>query len=89
MLSDKLKNLFNILGAENKEIAELAGLDPSGISRLKSGKRTLKPSSKTIKKLVSGIYLFADDNNKLKLLARVTGCSPDISADEMNPFFSA
>ncbi|MBR0104952.1 MAG: helix-turn-helix transcriptional regulator [Firmicutes bacterium] len=83
MLSEKIKILFNILGAENKEIAEASGLDPSGISRIRSGKRLPKSSSKTIRKLASGIYNYADDYHKTSVLAKVLGCSVDLSEKEM------
>ena len=70
MLSQRISTLFNTLGATNANIAAYAGLDPSNISRIKSGSRTPGPSSTTIKKMIYGIYIYADNSGTADLLAK-------------------
>ena len=74
--------MFELLGASNKDIASFAGVDRSGISRIKSGSRVPKPSSISTVKLIDGIFLFADDKNEMKRLISAISCpvenpSPD------------
>ena len=76
-----------MLGASNKDIAFFAGVDRSGISRIKSGSRIPKPSSISTVKLIDGIFLFADDKNEMKKLILAVSCpSENPSPDEIKHY---
>ena len=64
-----------MIGASNKDIAFFAGVDRSGISRIKSGNRIPKPSSISTVKLINGIFLFADEKNEMKKLMSAVSCT--------------
>lgn len=76
-----------MLGASNKDIASFAGVDRSGISRIKSGSRIPKPSSISTVKLIDGIFLFADDKNEMKKLILAVSCpGENPSPDEIKQY---
>lgn len=84
MFTERVNELFTLLDATSTEIARFAGCDRSLISRLKSGERTPKPTSNSVVKLVSGIFMFADDKGKTKTLISAISCPyDDPSSDEI------
>ena len=68
MFTARINELFQHLGAKNGQVAKLAGFDRTNISRLRSCGRTLERTSPTIRKLVTGLYLYADNRNELEKL---------------------
>ncbi len=81
-MTEKLNELLKILDIKKtSNLAVYAGFDRTNISRIKNGSRIPSASSPTIKKLVQGIYLYADDNNKLDRLCGLIGISTDSSRD--------
>lgn len=66
MFHEKINKLLTTTHARSKNIAQYASIHPATISKLRTGKLTLKPSSPTILKLISGIVLYAKDNDKLE-----------------------
>ncbi len=84
MLSERLSELFCLLQCTNSDIARFAGCTPSNISRLKSGSREPDPESRTIKRLVRGIYRYADHENMLDVLCSLCG-TEDTRAEALGP----
>ncbi len=79
-MKDKFNELLDALDIKKtSNLAAYAGFDRTNISRLKNGSRTPSASSPTIRKLVTGIYLYADDNNRLDRLCDLIGVSYDSS----------
>lgn len=75
------------MGITGVELAKFANCDRSLISRIKSGGRILEPSSKSIEKLVNGIFLFADDKNEMEKLISAVSCpSENPKPDEIKNY---
>ena len=83
MFTMRLNELFKYLDAKNGQVAKLAGFDRTNISRLRSSDRIPKKKSPTIQKLVTGLYMYADNRNELNRLCEYIGADPDGSADEI------
>jgi len=73
MLSERITRLFSVLQCNNTQIARFAGCSSGNISKLKTGNRAPKPTSKTIASFVGGVYGYADYENLLPLLAELCG----------------
>lgn len=89
MFHEKLERLLLALGANNAQIARYAGFDRTNISRLRSGARVPRRDGPTAEKLVSGLYLFADNRNELGKLCAVFGGNANASAEEIKAALSA
>ena len=74
MLSERIKTLFSLLQCSNTAIAHYAGCSSANISRLRTGYRTPKPSSPSVRLLAEGVYAYADYENILPVLSKLTGC---------------
>lgn len=83
MFTMRLNEIFQYLGAKNGQVAKLAGFDRTNISRLRSSDRIPKKKSPTIQKLVTGLYMYADNRNELNKLCEYIGADPDRSAEEI------
>ena len=83
MFASRLNELFQYTGANNGQVAKLAGFDRTNISRLRSLSRTPGKNSPTIRKLVTGLYLYADNRNELGKLCDHIGADPDGTAEEI------
>ena len=84
MLSERITELFGLLQCTNSDIARFANCTPSNISRLKSGSREPDPESRTILRLVRGIYRYADYENMLDMLCILCGTA-DPRAENLVP----
>ena len=84
MLAERITELFGLLQCTNTDIARFAGCTPSNISRLKSGSREPDPESRTMLRLVRGIYRYADYENMLDLLCSLCGTA-DPRAENLVP----
>ena len=71
MLKQRIEILLEALGAGVGEIAAFTEMDVTNISRLKSGARTPKPNSSTVEKLIDGIILYCEKENKTDTLKRL------------------
>lgn len=67
----KVNFLLTVLRATNSDIAHIVGIDPSNISRLKTGKRLPTKKSSIILHFTEGVYLFAQQNHKLPIIEKV------------------
>ena len=72
MLSERICDLFQLLQCSNTEIARYAHCSPSLISRLKSGLSEPEQSSRSVLRLVQGVYGYADYENLLEVLRQLT-----------------
>ncbi|MCR5735516.1 MAG: hypothetical protein K6G22_12995 [Lachnospiraceae bacterium] len=79
MLNDKLDRLMTKLDATNTDIAKIAGVDRTNLSRFRSGKRIPRQDSEITDCLISAIYDYATAEKKLKTLYRMIRC--DSTAD--------
>ena len=84
MLSERITTLYTVLGCNNTDIARYAGCSSGNISKLKTGHREPKPTSRSIVALASGVYGYADYENMLPALQELCG-SADITRDSMVP----
>ncbi|MCQ4808023.1 hypothetical protein NE626_14600 [Intestinimonas massiliensis] len=73
MLSDRITALFALLQCNNTQIARFAGCSSGNISKLKTGNRVPKPTSRSITSFVNGVYGYADYENMLPLLEELCG----------------
>ncbi len=73
MLSDRITALFSLLQCSNTEIARFAGCSSGNISKLKTGNRIPKPTSRSIAALAEGVCGYADYENLLPVLAELCG----------------
>ena len=81
--AEKLDLLMNKAGANNAEIAALAGFDRTNVSRARNGQRLPSPTSSTAARLSYGLYLYYDKTNRLKELCALIGAEADDSADQI------
>lgn len=84
MLSQRMTALFDLLQCTNSDIARFAGCTPSNISRVKSGARAPAPDSRSMLRIVRGVYRYADDENMLRVLCDLCG-APDPRAEALIP----
>ncbi len=75
MLSDRINALFELLQCNNTEIARYAGCSSGNISKLKTGNRAPKPSSRSVASLAEGVYGYSDYENLLPVLADLCGAA--------------
>lgn len=73
MLSERITALFALLQCNNTQIARFAGCSSGNISKLKTGNREPKPTSRSIAALAEGVYGYADYENMLPLLEELCG----------------
>lgn len=83
MFASRLNELFRYLGAKNGQVAKFAGFDRTNISRLRNSGRFPVKNSPTIRKLVTGLYLYADNQNRLGDLCKYIGTNPNGSTEEI------
>lgn len=87
--SDKINHIFNVLGCSNAAIARLSKIDPSLISRFRTGSRQPKATSVQFKQFCKGIVNYAQKNElteKLRQECNLSGTgNPD---DEINAFLN-
>lgn len=82
IFTNKLEALVNLSGLTNKELSEHLGVDPSYISRIRNGTRTLKRQSKILSKLsytLGNQIIYIGKKHKLSELTAVPADS--ISSD--------
>ena len=84
MLSERISALFTLLGCSNTDIARFAGCTSGNISKLKTGNREPKPTSRSIAALARGVYRYADYENMLPALQELCGCA-DVTQDSLIP----
>ena len=75
MLSDRITTLFSLLQCNNTQIARFAGCSSGNISKLKTGNREPKPTSRSITAFAEGVYGYADYENMLPMLAELCGAA--------------
>ncbi len=75
MLSERIHALFTLLGCNNTDIARFAGCSSGNISKLKTGNREPKPTSRSIAAFAKGVYGYADYENMLPALQELCGCA--------------
>jgi transcriptional regulator with XRE-family HTH domain len=72
--SEKLTMILQALGIRNAELARASGLDPSAVSRLRTGRRGAAPGGPQMRKLIDGLCLLAGERGNIpKLLALCNG----------------
>lgn len=84
----KINQLFSLLGCTNVEIAGLADCDRSYISHIRRGSRSLQPGSSGLLRLVAGLYRYADKENRLSVLVRLSS-APGETREELLPALTA
>ncbi|MCR5604280.1 MAG: hypothetical protein K6G27_11355 [Lachnospiraceae bacterium] len=77
MFSKKLDMLMREMGANNAKVAACAGFDRTNVSRFRNGVRLPEPTSRSIQKLIDGLYIYACDYDRIGRLCDITGASRD------------
>lgn len=83
MFTERLNLLLDALGASGTQISALAGFDRSNISHLRRGTKTPRPTSRTSRKLVSGLCLYAENEHLTGLLCEKIGVPGDLSGEAL------
>lgn len=83
MFSKRVSLLLKTINATNTDIAHYAKCNASNISRLRTGARTPKSKSPTIRKFVEGVYLYSDNINGLYKLCSLFNGNPNSSSDNI------
>ena len=83
MFTERVNEILKLLGASSAQIARLAGCDTSNISRLSSGARVPKAGGRTARRLVEGLYRYADENGSVFSLAALIGCENASTGEEL------
>ena len=83
MFSQKLDLLMNRLGVKNAEVAACAGFDRTNVSRFRNGTRLPEPSSRSARRLVNGLYQYAEDNDKIDILCTEAGIQDGLMSDDI------
>ncbi|MBR1628196.1 MAG: helix-turn-helix transcriptional regulator [Lachnospiraceae bacterium] len=87
MLSEKISTLFDTLDVSSTDVARSIGCSPSNFSRVRRGTRVPKPTSPTMKKLISAIFGIVQDDEKRSVLCHLCGatenCSDDLLKDRL------
>ena len=78
MLKDKLKTAIKAVGANNVKIAQYTNMSSKNIGKYTSGYRVPARGSLPSRKLVTGIYGYAEANDKLGVLCDTIGCDPTV-----------
>ncbi|MBO6158358.1 MAG: hypothetical protein J6P72_03725 [Firmicutes bacterium] len=84
MLSERVTALFTLLGCSNTDIARYAACSSGNISKLKTGNREPKSTSRSVAALANGVYGYADYENLLPALQELCGAR-DITRDSVVP----
>ena len=74
MFQDRLKDVMRKLDCSVSEVAKYADCDKSNISRMVSGARVPLKDGKAMHKLIDGLYLLADEKNKIEDLCSLIAC---------------
>lgn len=82
MFTEKVRFLLSQLDASNSDIAQQMGVNPSIISRLRTGSSKPKKEGQAIRHFIDGIHGFALDNNRLHLLASMIGVEASAQEDD-------
>ncbi|MBQ8942235.1 MAG: helix-turn-helix transcriptional regulator [Firmicutes bacterium] len=83
MFKERLNTVFDIIGAKNTDIADIAGIDCSAVSRMRNGSRTPKPTSPTAKKLTDAICIYAARNGKTAKLSEAVSDGKTVSPEKL------
>lgn len=81
MFSDRLDKLMTKLDAANTDIAQIAKIDRTNLSRFRNGKRIPRQDSNITGSLISALYDYAEANNKLKTLCRMINTDSSSNRD--------
>lgn len=82
MFTEKVRFLLSQLEASNSDVAQQMRVNPSIISRLRTGSSRPKKESQAIQHFLDGIYGFALENNRLHLLASMVGLEASAQAND-------
>ena len=88
MFTERLNLLLDALGASGTQISALAGFDRSNISHLRRGTKTPRPTSRTSRKLVAGLCLYAENEHLTGLLCEKIGAPQDLSGEALRETLS-
>ena len=80
---DKINRIFTLLEVSLAEFARAAGCDKSNISRMASGARIPKNGGAGARRLVSAVYLCADEKDKLDALCALISCEDRSAAEKI------
>ena len=83
MFSKKLDQLMNEMDVNNAAIAACAGFDRTNVSRFRNGVRLPEPTSRSVQKLIDGLYIYARDHDQIGRLCDITGASQGGETDDI------
>lgn len=83
MLSERLNELIIELDVKKTYIASYANINRTVISHIASGKRIPPRDSSSVRRIVDGIYQYAEDNDKLSIIAKNVDVDTDATESEI------
>ncbi|MBR1740201.1 MAG: helix-turn-helix domain-containing protein [Ruminococcus sp.] len=75
MLGEKINYLIKELGTDGKSIAASSGMTPAWLSRMRSGARSYRKNSISVRKLAYGFFVFANEHEETERLCMTVGCT--------------
>lgn len=75
--SERLNLVFREIGCSNSDVAKLANIHPSGISRFRNGERTPTPRNNQARSLCSGIVEYSESTGKLHIILKLLNKGED------------
>ena len=83
MFTERLNQVMKKTGAKSSDLARIIGCDRSGIDRIAKGSRTPKKHGESIGRIVSALYLFADENGTLDQILSVLKSRKDADVNRI------
>lgn len=82
--SDRLNLVFREVGCSNSDVAKLANIHPSGISRFRNGERTPTPRNSQVRSLCAGLVEYSESSDKTWVICRICGIDEHDSKEELS-----
>ena len=82
VFSVNLNAILDSLEASSSDIARYIGCDRSNVCRMRSGLRIPRKDGLSSRKLVDGIYSYAEANGKIEVLRKRITCGPSTTEEE-------
>ncbi|NQQ99938.1 hypothetical protein HO839_04445 [Streptococcus suis] len=73
MFTSKVRFLLSQLEASNSDIAHYMAVNPSVVSRIRTGTSKPQKNSQAIQHFINGVYEFASHTNRLSILYSIIG----------------
>ncbi|MBQ7523073.1 MAG: hypothetical protein IJT07_00920 [Oscillospiraceae bacterium] len=83
MFAEKANQICALLAIKQADLSRMMQCDKSNVSRILNGARVPKIGGGGVRRLIEGLYLFADETGKVDELCELIGCKNRSSAEEI------